>query len=131
MQLLRNRKLLISIIWVFVLCNMIYADILGMLKPGYIDDLNRLSQELSAEAVLMFSIFMEIPIIMIVLSFILNYQANRLCNFVAVPLAILWVVVPALMPSLGSTPLSYVFFASIEVIAMISIFYIVWTWPKR
>jgi len=125
------RKALLSTLWIFVLMNMIYADILGTLKPGYLDQLERLSTELTPASVLTFSILMEIPIAMILLSRILNYRANRWANFIAVPLAILWVVVPTLMPSLGSsTPISYLFFATVEVITMIIIFRIAWKWPQ-
>jgi hypothetical protein len=126
-----SRKSLLSTLWIFVLMNMIYADILGMLKPGYLDQLERLSTELTPSSVLTFSILMEIPIAMILLSRILNYRANRWANLIAAPLAILWVVVPALMPSLGeSTPISYMFFATIEVITMTIIFRLAWTWPQ-
>ena len=110
---------------------MIYADILGMLRPGYLETLDKMSKELTSETVLVFAILMEIPIGMILLSRVLNRKANRAANFIAVPLSILWVVVPALMPSLGSdTPLSYVFFTTVEVVAMLSIFWIAWKWPK-
>jgi hypothetical protein len=119
----------LSILWIFVLMNMIYADILGMLRPGYIELLDQMSRELTPGTVLMFSVLMEIPIIMIPLSWILKRKANRRANFIAVPLSILWVVVPALMPSMGSTPLSYVFFATIEVSCMLLIFRMAWRWP--
>ncbi|MEO0332476.1 MAG: DUF6326 family protein [Bacteroidota bacterium] len=110
-----SRKSLLSTLWIFVLMNMIYADILGTLKPGYLDQLERLSTELTSTSVLTFSILMEIPIVMILLSRVLDYRANRWANFIAVPLAILWVVVPTLMPSLGDgTPISYLFFATVE-----------------
>ncbi len=126
-----SRKSLLSTLWIFVLMNMIYADILGTLKPGYLDQLERLSTELTPTSVLTFSILMEIPIAMILLSRILNYRANRWANFIAVPLAILWVVVPTVMPSLGGgTPISYLFFATVEVITMIVIFRLAWTWPQ-
>jgi len=125
-----ERRTLLSILWVFVLMNMIYADILGMLRPGYLDQLKRLSTELSGETVLVFAVLMEIPIAMVLLSRVLNYRANRWANFIAVPLAITWVVAPALLPGLGDgTPLSYVFFATVEVTTMPVIFYLAWKWP--
>lgn len=125
-----DRKTLISTLWIFVLMNMIYADIIGMMKPGYLETLDRMSKELTAETVLAFSVLMEIPIIMILLSRILHYKKNRLANIIATPLSILWVVVPALMPSLGTTPLSYVFFAAVEVVTMFIIGWLAWKWPK-
>ena len=127
-----NRKTLLSTIWIFVLFNMVYADILGMLRPGYLELLDRLSKELSSGTVLLFAIMMEVVIVMVLLSRVLNYKANRWANFIAVPISILWVIVPALLPSLGeATPLSYIFFATVEVVAMSLIFWIAWKWPKQ
>lgn len=127
----RQRKVWLSTAWIFVLLNMIYADILGMLRPGYLEFLDQMSQQLSSSTVLLFAALMEIPISMILLSQILAYQANRRAHFIAVPLTILWVVIPAVMPSLGDrTPSSYVFFASVEVITMLAILGFVWTWPQ-
>ena len=126
-----ERKSLLSTLWIFVLLNMIYADILGTLRPGYVEELNQLSQILTGRTVLRFAVLMEVAIAMVVLSRILNYKANRWAHFVAVPLTILWVVVPSLVPSLGdSTPLSYVFFATVEVATMLVIFGYIWKWPK-
>jgi hypothetical protein len=126
-----ERKTLLSTLWVFVLLNMVYADILGMLRPGYLDFLDQMSLQLSGSTVLLFAVFMEIAIVMILLSRVLAYQANRWAHFIAIPLTILWVVVPALMPSLGeTTPLSYIFFASVEVVTMVFMFGYVWQWPQ-
>jgi len=126
-----GRKSLLSTLWVFVLLNMVYADILGMLRPGYLDFLDRISQQLTGSTVLFFAAFMEVAIAMILLSRVLAYKANRWAHFIAIPLTILWVVVPALMPSLGeTTPLSYVFFASVEVVTMVFMFGYVWQWPQ-
>jgi len=116
--------------WIFVLLNMIYADILGMLRPGYLELLDRMSQQLPGSTVLLFAVLMEVVIVMVPLSRILNRNANRWTHFVAVPLSILWVVVPAFMPSLGdATPLSYMFFATVEVVAMLAMLWFAWRWP--
>jgi len=126
-----ERKSLLSTLWIFVLLNMIYADILGMLRPGYLDFLNQMSQQLTGSTVLLFAVLMEVAIAMVLLSRILAYRANRWVHFIAIPLTILWIVVPALMPSLGdTTPLSYGFFATVEVGTMLIIFGYVWKWPK-
>ncbi|MEO1391217.1 MAG: DUF6326 family protein [Cyanobacteria bacterium J06634_6] len=126
-----ERKNLLSTLWIFVLLNMIYADILGMLRPGYVEQLNQLSQQLTGSTVLLFAVLMEVAIAMVVLSRILPYRANRRLHFAVVPLTILWVVVPSLISSLGdATPPSYVFFATVEVATMLVIFGYVWKWPK-
>ena len=102
-----------------------------MLRPGYLDLLERLSRELSGSTVLLFAVLMEVVITMVPLSRILNRKANRLVHFVAVPLSILWVIGPSLMPSLGNdvTPLSYMFFATVEVITMLGMLWFAWKWP--
>ena len=126
-----ERKSLLSTLWIFVLLNMVYADILGMLRPGYLDFLDRVSQQLTGITVLLFALFMEVAIAMILLSRVLAYNSNRRAHFIAIPLTILWVIVPALMPSLGeTTPLSYVFFALVEVVTMVFMFWYVWQWPQ-
>ena len=125
-----ERKTLLSTMWIFVLLNMVYADILGMLRPGYLDFLDQISQQLTGSTVLFFAILMEVAISMVLFSRILGYKANRRTHFITIPLTILWVVVPSLIPSLGSTPPSYIFFASVEVATMLIIFMYVWKWPK-
>ncbi|MGK7909567.1 MAG: DUF6326 family protein [Synechococcus sp.] len=126
-----ERKSLLSMLWVFVLLNMVYADILGTLRPGYLDFLDQMSQQLTGITVLLFAVFVELAIAMILLSRVLAYNANRRAHFIAIPLTILWVIVPALMPSLGeTTPLSYVFFALVEVVTMVFMFWYVWQWPQ-
>ncbi|MDH3692424.1 MAG: DUF6326 family protein [Gammaproteobacteria bacterium] len=125
-----KRKTVLSTMWIFVLLNMIYADLLGMLRPGYLELLERMSQQLSGSAVLLFAVLMEAVILMVPASRLLNRNANRWTHFAIVPLSILWVVVPSLMPSLGDfTPLSYVFFATVEVATMLAILYFAWSWP--
>lgn len=34
-----ERRTILSTLWIFVLLNMVYADILGMLRPGYLESL--------------------------------------------------------------------------------------------
>lgn len=89
---------------------MIYADIIGMLKPGYLDMLDTVSQELSPGMVLTFSLLLEVSIIMILLSRILDRKLNRLANFIAIPISILFVV----YGGLTGPPISYLFFGGIE-----------------
>lgn len=126
-----EHKTLLSTLWIFVLVNMVYADLLGMLRPGYLDFLEEMSQQLTGSTVLLFAVFMELAIAMILLSRVLAYKANRRAHFIALPLTILWVVVPSLMPSLGSTtPPSYLFFASVEVVTMLFMLRYVWHWPR-
>lgn len=121
-----NKKILLSTLWIFVLLNMIYADIIGMLRPGYLELLDRMSQELSPETVLIFSILMEIPIAMVLLARILARKPNRISNFIAVPISVIYVV----FGGLTEPPVSYLFFATVEIVALLAIFWMALKWPK-
>ena len=128
-QIAEKRKVVLSTMWIFVLINMIYADILGMMKPGYLENLDLLSKSLSGEMVLGFSVLMEIPILMVLLSRFLDRKWNRIVNIIGAAISILWVIVPSFVSSLGTTPLSYVFFAMVETAAMLFIIRYAYQWP--
>jgi hypothetical protein len=122
-----SRSQLLSTLWIFVLMNMIYADIIGMLRPGYLDLLDSMSRQLAPGVVLVFAILLEVPILLILLSRILPRTANRAANLTAVPISILYVI----FGGLDDPPLSYLLFASIEILAMLVIFYLAWNWKAH
>lgn len=122
-----DRNILLSTLWVFVLINMVYADIIGMLRPGYLELLERMSKELNSATVLTFSILMEIPIMMILLSRILPRKSNRIMNFVAIPITIIYVI----FGGLENPPISYLFFASVEILTMLLILGVSCKWKKE
>ena len=122
-----DRKVLLSTVWIFVLINMVYADIIGMLRPGYVELLERMSKELNSETVLTFSVLMEIPIGMILLSRILPRKSNRTMNFVAVPVSVIYVI----FGGLDDPPISYLFFGTVEILAMLCVLGISYKWKKE
>ncbi|WP_124981273.1 DUF6326 family protein [Nonlabens xiamenensis] len=130
-DLIINEKVVLSTLWVFVLMNMIYADILNTLKPGYLQEIEYVGNNISGKTVLLFAFLMEVSIAMILLSRILNRKCNRILNFIAAPVSILWVIVPSIVMSGGKSPLSYIFFASIETIAMLFIIWYSLRWNKE
>ena len=121
-----DTKVLLSTLWIFVLINMIYADIIGMLRPGYIELLNQMSQKLSSSTLLIFSVLMEIPILMILLSRILSINLNKIANYIAVPISIDYVI----FGGLDNPPVSYMFFATIEIFTMLFIFILSYKWKQ-
>ena len=124
-----DRRVLLSAIWIFILFNMIYADIIGMLVPGYLELLDTYSKIFTWRTLVLFSILLEIPIAMTLLSRVLNYKANRWAHTIAVPITILFVMFGG---SDGSIPPpSYLFFATIEVMAMSLTVWLAWKkWPN-
>lgn len=127
-----SKQSVLFALWVFVFFNMIYADLLGMIRPGYVEMLDQMGRDLSAGTVLFFAMMMEIAIVMIPLSRLLGRKANQRLHFVAVPLVIAWVIGPALMPDLGGeTQPSYIFFATVEVATMLGMLWYVWKWQAN
>lgn len=121
-----DRKAILSTLWIFVMFNMVFADIVGFMNPGALEGImtGTVGLEITQELLLVFSILLEIPIAMIFLSRVLKHGANRWANIVASVITILFVI------GGGSTYLSYIFFATVEVACMIFIIWYAWTWPK-
>jgi hypothetical protein len=119
-----DKKILLSTLWIFVLFNYIYADILVLiLNPSVYQNA---ATKMGIGPVLAFSILMEIPIAMVVLSRILNYNANRWANIIAGIVSTLFVA----MTLFGGNPpgVSYVFFSSIEIATTLFITWYAWKW---
>ena len=119
-----DMKVKLSTLWIFVMFNMVFADIVGFMNPGALEDImtGAVGLEITQELLLVFSILLEIPIGMILLSRILKYRANRWANIIAAVITILFVI------GGGSTYLSYIFFAAVEVAGMLLIIWFAWQW---
>lgn len=113
----------LSTLWVFVMFNMVFADIVGFLNPGALETM--MAMKPAQELLLVFSILVEVPIAMIVLSRFLKYRVNRWANIIAGMITILWVIAG------GTISTSYVFFATIEVACLLLIIWSAWTWTER
>lgn len=123
-----DMKVKLSTLWVVVLFNMIFADILGFMLPDFLEILETGyagEVQITQGILLVFAILLEIPIAMIFLSRVLNYRANRWANIIASVITILFVI------GGGSTNLHYIFFATIEVVCMSLIIWYAWRWPKQ
>ena len=113
----------LSTLWAFVLFNMVFADIVGFLSPGALEEI--MAMKPSQGMLLIFSILLEIPITMIIMSRLLKYKANRLANIVAGSITIIFVILG------GNTSLSYVFFSTIEVLCLLFIILSTWRWNEQ
>jgi len=123
---MEDMKIKLSTLWVVVMFNIAFADIVGLLHPGALEQIMRgeVGFDLTQGLLLVFSILLEIPIAMIFLSRVLKYRVNRWANIIAGAITILFVI------GGGSTTLSYIFFATIEVVCMSLIIWYAWKWPK-
>jgi Sec-independent protein secretion pathway component TatC len=122
-----DMKVKLSTLWIFVMFNIVFADIVGFMNPGTLEDImtGAVGLEITQELLLVFSILLEIPIAMIFLARILPYRTNRWANIVAGVITILFVI------GGGSTYLSYLFFATVEVACMLLIIWKAWNWPTQ
>ena len=120
---MEEMKVKLSTLWVVVMFNMVFADIVGFLNPGALEEM--IAMKPAQELLLVFSILLEIPIAMIVLSRLLKHRANRWANIIAGVITILWVI------GGGNTSVSYIFFAAIEVACMLLIVWYAWKWTEQ
>ena len=113
----------LSTLWVVVMFNMVFADILTFITPGKLQDLwaGQAGVHITPGLLLVFAILIEIPIAMIFASRILKPDLNRWVNTVAA------VVTTAFVVGGGSLTLNYVFFATVEIACMALIVWSVWT----
>jgi hypothetical protein len=126
-QASKNKKMILSTLWIVVMMNMIFADILGFMLPGALAEIMTGyggSVKLTQAAMLIAALFLEIPIAMIFLSKVLKRKTNRLLNIIAASITILFVV------GGGSLTLHYIFFAGVEVICMLAIIILSWKWKE-
>ena len=113
---------LVSTLWIFILFNMILRDLHEFPTEGYIEEM--MSLKLSEEVMLFYAFIVEIPILMILLSRILNYQANKWANLIAVMVSSL-----GIMYTLPSGDMDDLFFAIINLGALVIIVLTVWKLP--
>lgn len=117
----------LSWMWVFVMLNMIYADILGFMKADVLQQFLQGRAEqivITPEFLLLAAVVTEIPIAMVVLSQLLPKRANRWANIVASVFTIAYIWGGGLL----SAP-HYLFLAGVETVACL---YIAWfAWRRR
>jgi hypothetical protein len=120
-------KVILSTLWLVVMFNMIFADILTLFIPEFLNEIVTGSTpvRITQELMLGMAVIIEIPIVMIFLSRVLKYRANRWTNIIASVITILFVVVG------GSLILHYIFFAAIEVVCLLLIIWYAWKWQKQ
>ncbi len=122
---IEGMKAKFSILWIFVMFNMLFADVFSFMNPGFLKELmtGYAGQvQITQAFLLVAAIVTEIPIAMVLLSRMLKHRANRLANIIAAAITIVYVVVG------GSTTLHYIFFATLEVVAMSVIVWSAWKW---
>ena len=117
-----NSQSLLSTLWIFVLLNIIFRDLYEFLNQGHIEEMMNLN--ISEETMLFYGILLEIPIMMTVLSRILNNVLNKWINIIVASLLMI-----GTLSTLASADLDDIFFALINTIAFLAIVYTAWKLP--
>lgn len=113
----------ISTLWIVVMFNMAFADIVGFLQPGALQGVEGPGGvPITQGLLLVVALLIEIPIAMIFVSRILKPGPNRWANTIAAVITSVFVL------GGGSMELPfYAFFAAVEVACMALIVWSVWS----
>jgi hypothetical protein len=111
----------LSLLWVFVIVNMAYADILSLMDSTSIIRGIMTGASLPSGGLLAGAIVMEISFVMIILPWVLNYKVNRWVTIIISTL-MCWQII------IGGHGLYYLFFTSVEVASIVLIVWLTWKW---
>jgi Family of unknown function (DUF6326) len=119
---MKDRKVVLSTLWIFAVLNYLYADVFTLF-------FNPTAQQetwaMPPGSVLVFAILMETAIAMVLLSRFLKYGANRWANIIA---GIFHTAFVAWSLTGATQPHFYIFFASIEIVCTLFITGYAWKW---
>ncbi|NTW44246.1 MAG: hypothetical protein HGB14_07385 [Anaerolineaceae bacterium] len=127
-----NTRVLLVILWVFYIVNFMYCDTLLKMEPGVLEGIMSGytadgTVKITAGFLLGTAIMFELPFLMIVLSWVLKYRANRWANIIA---ATLYVVVQIGSLFLGVPSPMYIFYSTVEIAALLIIVWNAWKWTN-
>jgi hypothetical protein len=114
-------RIKLSLLWIFVILNMAYADILSLMDPTSIIRGIMAGAPLPPGGLLAGSIVMETSIAMVILSWVLNYKVNRWVSSI-IGVFMSWQIV------IGGHGSYYVFFTIVEVTCILLIIWLAWKW---
>lgn len=125
---MEDRKATLTILWIFAAINFLYADVLALFD--HVD--SGKSFNLTQGALIGASVLVEIPMAMIVLSWLLKYSAARWTNIIAgAAYTMVTLVTQFILPMLdGTTTSYYLFFGGIEILTTAFIVWYAWKWPN-
>ena len=117
---MQDMKVKLSTLWLFAMLTYTYGDVVTLMDP-----VKHGSIQLTEGFLLGGSIFMMIPISMVLLSRILKYRANRWANIIA---GTIMTVALTLTLFVAVPTMYYVFFSAIEIASTAVIVWYAWKW---
>ena len=120
----------LSTLWIVIMLNMIYIDVLSQNIPGMHEEMLAFAGETPiAQLMLYAAIMVEIPILMVLFSRFLMWGICRWVNIGAAILMIAFVV----GPEIGNPAVNphYLFMGAVEVICMVGVIFISWRFAQE
>jgi hypothetical protein len=114
-------KVKLSLLWIFVVLLMFYADIVSLMDPTSAIRERMVGAPMSAGFLLAGAIVMTISIVMVILSWVLNYKVNRWVTIVIGAFMIQQILA-------GGHGLYYVFFETVEIACILLTIWFTWKW---
>ena len=106
----------LMVLWIFVKLNVVSADLLGFLQPDFLKELTTSGTAeglaITPWFLLVAAILLEINIVMVLISKLAPMKINRRLNIIAPIIVALFII------GGGSFTPHYIFFASLELIAL-------------
>ena len=121
-----NPRILLSVLWIFIILNFFARDIHELGRPGMLEQMmsGTIDGVVVTEMLMLIGgIMIEIPILMTVLALLLPRGINRCANIGVGLLTMAMIVAMNIKPDLDN-----VFFMGIQLIALIAIIGIAWQW---
>lgn len=127
----QDMKVRLSTLWIFAILNYLYADVLGLYDSSTIEGVLSGSLggiEFTPGFMLGAAVLMETAIIMVPLSRLLPYRANRWANIIA---GIIHTTAVFSSMFFGTAPEPYyIYFGTIEIATTLLIIWFAWRWPN-
>lgn len=126
-----DMKTRLSALWIFAILNYLYADVLGLYSTETIEAIMAGSVGgivFTPAFMLGAAVLMETAMIMVPLSLLLPYRANRIANIIA---GLIHTTAVFSSMFVGTAPEPYyIFFGSIEIVTTLLIIWFAWRWPN-
>jgi len=123
-------KMILSALWVSLMCCYVYGDFIGLYKPGKLQGLLEGMMPLgpiTQGVLLAIAIVMAIPSLMVFLALVLKPALNRRLNIV---FGVIYTVIMLLTMRPGAWTF-YIFLGVVEVMLTALIVWHAWTWSRE
>lgn len=122
---LLEKKGLFSALWLFVLLNLIFRDLHEIVKAEFLEQAltGTVNGQMVSEALFLIGgIIVEVPIMMVLMSWALPQRANRWANLITAPLFAVLTILS------DRNDLDDYFHSGLEIIALFVITWLAWRW---